>query len=1083
MWEAIKLSIEEQNFDKALQQISDITNQEQVELFILKSEIYYAKRDFDKMFEVLRSGLALAPRNHELYYMLGLYYLEKNVDQAFLCVQNALFYCTDTNDQTEILTLLDSICANYEIHVRKTAIVIVSFNSCYLLTQTIESIRNTLPKDSFQIVVVDNASTTDVIDYLNSQKDIHLIHNTANMGFSHACNQGCAEYEDSDIFLLNNDTRLALNSLFWLKMGLYENEKVAACGSLSNYAGNNQQIEQDFDLPAEYLSYAESINLPMLSPYEERVRLSAFAMLIRHGLWQKVGGMDEIFTPGYFEDDDLSMKLRTLGYHLYLCHNSYIYHAGSQSFSLRPDIEELLSNNHHKFIQKYGFDILQYAYGTPSYLEQIPYSTNAFFNALVLGSSLGADCMLLKKFYPNIYLLSVESNPNLYKIMEKDPTYFPSLSELGKLVNTPLFHVVCINHQSLSSLSSSDLSLLKTLCRSDCKMIHLYQDTPEVSNDAKSISNNITTQQSLDFSIDFCKVKLIVWDLDDTFWQGTLSEGNMIPLKDHIQLIKDLTDSGIINSISSKNELSQVLETLEKLSIKDYFVFNNINWNNKGEQLKQKIDSMFLRPENVLFIDDNLHNLNEANYLIPELITATPDIIPMLISYVSTLPKKDTSHSRLAHYQLLEKKNDAMTKSINKSDFLMQCNISISIHKNCLEKIDRIADLVRRTNQLNYTKLRDSAEILTEKCQNPIYDCGYITANDRYGDYGIVGFFCLDTRNDELDHFLFSCRVIGMGIEQYVYIKLGCPSLSISLPVAVELTDNNTVTWIKENKNSETNKNDDDTLVNSIFITKHSKPKILLKGPCDMSAISSYLIGGDVTCEFNYVNQQGFITAGQNHSRHLKISLSLSPEELSQQISKVPFLDSGDFYSNLFKEPYDVICYSLLPDCHTGIYEKQDGSFSFSFGSKNFDLTDPKFSKGYIDGTLPNHGFSFTEEILSEIRRDWVYKGCLSVEEIIENIYMIKDHVLGNPLIILLIGSEIEYTNENEEFKNHAIFHKEVNEAIKSEFKNYRQIKIVDTTSFIHSQNDYMDCINHYSRNVYYDLATEIVNLINNYFA
>ena len=53
----------------------------------------------------------------------------------------------------------------------------------------------------------------------------------------------------------------------------------------------------------------------------------------------------------------------------------------------------------------------------------------------------------------------------------------------------------------------------------------------------------------------FEKIKLIIWDLDDTFWKGTLSEGGVIIPDEHINLIKNLTDAGIVNSICSKFHL------------------------------------------------------------------------------------------------------------------------------------------------------------------------------------------------------------------------------------------------------------------------------------------------------------------------------------------------------------------------------------------------------------------------------------------------------------------------------------------------------------------------------------------------
>ena len=54
--------------------------------------------------------------------------------------------------------------------------------------------------------------------------------------------------------------------------------------------------------------------------------------------------------------------------------------------------------------------------------------------------------------------------------------------------------------------------------------------------------------------IDYSKIKLVIWDLDDTFWKGTLSEGPIVSIAENIQLVRDLTDRGIVNSICSKND-------------------------------------------------------------------------------------------------------------------------------------------------------------------------------------------------------------------------------------------------------------------------------------------------------------------------------------------------------------------------------------------------------------------------------------------------------------------------------------------------------------------------------------------------
>lgn len=423
-----------------------------------------------ELFYEIKKEFSSNPCQCDLFCKLGAYYLEQNLNQAYLCFQYALFYCDSEEKKLIIQKQLDELLLQGAIDVRKTSIVIVSYNSCYLLEKTIESIRKTVPSDTYKIIVVDNCSSDDCVSYLKKQPDITLILNSENLGFAHGCNQGCFNEMNNDIYLLNNDTRLAANSLFWLQMGLYENEKIGACGSISNYAGNNQQLDLDFPLPNDYLSFAKTQNILLDCPYEERVRLSGFSMLIRHGAWQQVDGMDEQFSPGYFEDDDLSMKLRSAGYRLLLCHNSFIYHAGSQSFSLRPDIESLLINNHAKFIDKYQFDILSYALPRPEKWQEIPYDVGDAFNLLFIGSELGANCMYLQKIYPHCNIISVETDPNLYRIVQNDLTVFNSIAALFSAIHAPLFHVLCINQSHLNA-NLEEYKKLDQLCIEGCKLI------------------------------------------------------------------------------------------------------------------------------------------------------------------------------------------------------------------------------------------------------------------------------------------------------------------------------------------------------------------------------------------------------------------------------------------------------------------------------------------------------------------------------------------------------------------------------------------------------------------------------------
>ena len=60
------------------------------------------------------------------------------------------------------------------------------------------------------------------------------------------------------------------------------------------------------------------------------------------------------------------------------------------------------------------------------------------------------------------------------------------------------------------------------------------------------------------------------------------------------------------------------------------------------------------------------------------------------------------------------------------------------------DQIKRLYDMLNKTNQLNFTKRRPSLEQLTAYIDNPSYECRYVRAKDKYGDYGIIGFYILN---------------------------------------------------------------------------------------------------------------------------------------------------------------------------------------------------------------------------------------------------------------------------------------------------------------------------------------------------
>lgn len=422
MYESIIKKINEQNWLEATRELSAILSENKLDeqLAILAATVLTATNNIESARKVITEGLKLNSANHELWLVLGQTYEAFNINQAYLCYENALFYCNSNEDAEVINSFLDNIRSCNDFCVNKCAIVVLSYNALQYTKECIESIRSTCPQSAYELIVIDNASGDGSVQWLKEQQDIILQCNEENVGFPAGCNQGIGlAQKHSDIFLLNNDTVLPPNALFWLRMGLYENDDVGAVGSVSNYVSNFQQVQWNCRTKDEFLNIAARNNLPMEKPYEKRLYLVGFAMLIRREALEEAGYFDEIFTPGTYEDEDMGFKLCEKGYDVVLCLNSFIYHYGSGGGSNTQKWNNLYARNAAKLADKWGFDPNKYVVVWQDAVDSIRADEKSPLKALEVGCGLGLTLMSLKNRFPNAEVHGIEGNRNLWPLTPK----------------------------------------------------------------------------------------------------------------------------------------------------------------------------------------------------------------------------------------------------------------------------------------------------------------------------------------------------------------------------------------------------------------------------------------------------------------------------------------------------------------------------------------------------------------------------------------------------------------------------------------------------------------------------------------
>ena len=365
---------------------------------------------------------SINPDDQYLTYLnLAEQYKDNNINQYYLCIENAYYHCKEASVKDNLHNTLKAIKSSPLCTVKPVSIVIISYNNMYLTQKCIESLRSNLLSDSYEIIVVDNASTDGVTSWLEMQPDIKLIKSDVNLGFPKGCNVGInASVPDNDIFLLNNDTRITPNALFWLRMGLYTNDTAGATGAVSNYTGTPQLIDVFYTSIDDYQRFGYLNNQIMDNPLEESTILCGFAMLIKRSALNKTTLLSEELSPGYFDDDDISFQLKSAGYSLYVCHNSFIYHAGSQSFS-KVDTDYLLeiSKKNRTFMyNKWHFDSVGNRVGNKVYDTIKP--TNSDMHVLEINAHAGANYAHLKYICPNISYIGIEGNINYSNVDIKE---------------------------------------------------------------------------------------------------------------------------------------------------------------------------------------------------------------------------------------------------------------------------------------------------------------------------------------------------------------------------------------------------------------------------------------------------------------------------------------------------------------------------------------------------------------------------------------------------------------------------------------------------------------------------------------
>ena len=265
-------------------------------------------------------------------------------------------------------------------------------------------------------------------------------------------------------------------------------------------------------------------------------------------------------------------------------------------------------------------------------------------------------------------------------------------------------------------------------------------------------------------------IKCVIWDLDNTLWQGTLLEDDVVTLHpDARRVIQTLDERGILQSIASRNESDLALQKLRDFGLDEFFLYPRIDWNAKAESVRAIARSLNIGLDAVAFVDDEPFERDEIAFSCPEVTCLKATDLSALPDMPIMQPRFITADSRLRRHMLRTDivRNQAEAEYAGpQEEFLSSLGMVLTIFPAREGDLQRAEELTVRTHQLNATGVTYSYDELNAFCQSDDHDLLMVRLEDKYGTYGHVGLALVERRPDlwTIKLLLMSCRVMSRGV-------------------------------------------------------------------------------------------------------------------------------------------------------------------------------------------------------------------------------------------------------------------------------------------------------------------------------
>lgn len=241
----------------------------------------------------------------------------------------------------------------------RISLIVVTYNSQEFIEPFHSSILRNIAAPNLEIVFVDNASTDATPEAISSiaRKDSRIVPllKENNLGFAGGNNLGVKESTGEYLIILNPDTLLPSGSLEKLLRVLITDNSVGLVAPVTNFSGNETRIAASYETETEMESFAAELARKHGKEIRDVPMIPLFCAAIRRNLWLELGGLDEDFTVGMFEDDDFSLRIQQHGLRTVTAEDCFVHHFGNGSFGKVKSARslEIFEHNRKVFEKKW----------------------------------------------------------------------------------------------------------------------------------------------------------------------------------------------------------------------------------------------------------------------------------------------------------------------------------------------------------------------------------------------------------------------------------------------------------------------------------------------------------------------------------------------------------------------------------------------------------------------------------------------------------------------------------------------------------------------------------------------------------